>query len=149
MPLQKGVNIIVGDNEAGKSTILEAVNLCLSGYLGRRSLRYELSQYLFNNTVVKEYLSSLFSSIRKSPPKILIQVFFATGSAPRLEGNLNYKKTPAEGVSLSIEFDEEYAAAYQSLLASGEPISSIPIEYYKVVWKGFCRESVTASGPCG
>ena len=31
-----GLNILVGDNEAGKSTILEAINLALSGILGGR-----------------------------------------------------------------------------------------------------------------
>ena len=36
-----GVNIIVGDNEAGKSTILEAINLALSGLLNGRYLRNE------------------------------------------------------------------------------------------------------------
>ena len=29
--LEEGLNIIVGDNEAGKSTILEAINLALTG----------------------------------------------------------------------------------------------------------------------
>lgn len=34
----EGLNILVGDNEAGKSTILEAVHLCLSGILDGRYL---------------------------------------------------------------------------------------------------------------
>lgn len=38
------LNILVGDNETGKSTILEAINLALSGILGRKYLRNELSQ---------------------------------------------------------------------------------------------------------
>ena len=29
--LEEGLNIVVGDNEAGKSTILEAINLALTG----------------------------------------------------------------------------------------------------------------------
>ena len=37
------MNIVVGDNEAGKSTILEAVNLALTGYLNGRNIRNELS----------------------------------------------------------------------------------------------------------
>jgi putative ATP-dependent endonuclease of OLD family len=36
LELTNGLNIIVGNNEAGKSTILEAVHLALSGlYAGR------------------------------------------------------------------------------------------------------------------
>ena len=33
LELNKGMNIIVGPNEAGKSTILEAINLALSGII--------------------------------------------------------------------------------------------------------------------
>ena len=34
LKLNRDLNIIVGDNEAGKSTILEAINLVLSGLVG-------------------------------------------------------------------------------------------------------------------
>lgn len=59
LPLNSGLNIIVGDNEAGKSTILEAINLALTGLYNGRYLRNELTQYLFNNDAVNEYLASL------------------------------------------------------------------------------------------
>lgn len=36
--LEEGLNIIVGDNEAGKSTILEAINLALSGIIRQKYL---------------------------------------------------------------------------------------------------------------
>lgn len=38
--LNKMLNIIVGNNECGKSTLLEAVYLALSGYLNRSCYRY-------------------------------------------------------------------------------------------------------------
>ena len=47
--LNNGINILVGNNEAGKSTIIEAVHLALTGILNGRYLKNELSQYLFNN----------------------------------------------------------------------------------------------------
>ena len=48
MDFEKESNIIVGDNEAGKSTILEAINLCLSGLIHGRYLKNELTEYLFS-----------------------------------------------------------------------------------------------------
>ena len=48
----KGLNIIVGNNESGKSTILEAIHLALTGLLNGRYLKNELTQYLFNIEVV-------------------------------------------------------------------------------------------------
>lgn len=46
----ESVNIIVGDNEAGKSTILEAINLGLTGlYAGSRSRTTSANIYLMIN----------------------------------------------------------------------------------------------------
>ena len=42
--LNKCLNILVGDNEAGKSTILEAIHLALTGLLNGRYLKHELNQ---------------------------------------------------------------------------------------------------------
>lgn len=57
--LNRGINIIVGNNESGKSTILEAIHLALTGLYNGRSIRSEMSSYLFNNQAVEEYLLSL------------------------------------------------------------------------------------------
>lgn len=59
LDLDSGLNLIVGDNEAGKSTILEAINLALTGLFNGRYLRNQLDQYLFNDESVFEYLASL------------------------------------------------------------------------------------------
>jgi putative ATP-dependent endonuclease of the OLD family len=59
LQLNSGLNIIVGNNEAGKSTILEAIHLALSGMLNGRYLKNELSQYIFNKQVEIEYLTIL------------------------------------------------------------------------------------------
>lgn len=52
--LNDGINILVGNNEAGKSTLIEAIHLALTGILNGRYLKNELSQYLFNNDIVNE-----------------------------------------------------------------------------------------------
>lgn len=51
----ESVNIIVGDNEAGKSTILEAINLGLTGLYAGKPVKNNISQYLFNDQLVKEH----------------------------------------------------------------------------------------------
>ena len=56
--LNDGLNIVVGNNDAGKSTILEAINLALTGLINGKSIWNELSQYLFNKASVDEYISS-------------------------------------------------------------------------------------------
>ncbi len=77
--LDEGINILVGDNESGKSTILEAIHLALTGLLNGRYLKNELTQYHFNNEVVTDYVKSLKDKdgAPKGPPQILIEVFMS------------------------------------------------------------------------
>ncbi|MGJ9458512.1 AAA family ATPase [Oceanobacillus sp. CF4.6] len=46
LSLNDTMNILVGNNEQGKSTILEAVNMALTGTLNKRSLHNELTPFL-------------------------------------------------------------------------------------------------------
>jgi len=136
-----GVNVLVGDNETGKSTILEAINLALSGILNGRYLRNELCQYLFNKQSVAEYIARLSEEDKLPPPSICIEVFFANDH-PLFEGNGNSERTKACGVALKVEFDPEYQDEYATLLESGDP-ATIPLEYYRVTWKSFARKEIT------
>jgi putative ATP-dependent endonuclease of the OLD family len=140
----QGINIIVGDNEAGKSTILEAINLALTGVLHGRYLKNELSQYLFNYYVVNGYLEGLRKSLNPSLPEIVIEVYFDGGELPLFEGNGNSEKAIGCGVVFKIEFDSTYQGEYEALVAAGDEITTIPIEYYKINWKSFARDAVTA-----
>jgi putative ATP-dependent endonuclease of the OLD family len=56
LELNTGVNILVGNNEAGKSTILEAIHLALTGLINGKYLKNEITQYLFNNEIVNDYV---------------------------------------------------------------------------------------------
>ncbi len=146
LKLNAGTNIIVGDNEAGKSTILEAIHLALSGMFNGRYLKNELSQYLFNKEVEEAYIASLITASPQAPPHILIELFMEGVACPELailEGNDNKAKTSACGISFSIEFDEEYQPEYAAMVAT-RSIKTIPIEYYKVIWRSFARDAITA-----
>lgn len=141
--LNSGLNIIVGDNEAGKSTILEAINLALTGLYNGRYLRNELTQYLFNESSVCEYIDSLKNRDPLSLPEILIELYINGGEELSfLEGDLNSDKRDSSGISLKVEFNEEYKTEYEALI-SGCEVKTIPIEYYHIVWKSFSREIIT------
>ena len=56
VPLNPDINIIVGNNECGKSTLLEAVCLALTGQLNGRPIQSETHPYLFNLELVTEYI---------------------------------------------------------------------------------------------
>ncbi|MGM9541053.1 AAA family ATPase [Anaerovibrio sp.] len=66
--------MIFGDNEAGKSTILEAINLALTGIISGKSIWNEISQYIFYKEAVDEYIVSL-GTASIALPYITIEIF--------------------------------------------------------------------------
>lgn len=143
LELNEGLNILVGDNEAGKSTVLEAIHLALTGLFNGKYLKNELTQYLFNNEVVAEYLENIATNNTAILPYILIEVFIKGEDLPKFEGTGNSEKIKACGVSLKIDFDEKYQAEYSQLIKIGN-IKSLPIEYYDIYWNSFARDSITS-----
>ena len=140
LTLNKGVNILVGDNEAGKSTIIEAIHLALTGLHNGKYLRNELSQYVFNNEVVAEYIESLDKNSTVNPlPKILIEVFIEGEETAEFEGDGNSEKAKVSGFYFKVEFDENYQKEYENLVKLGG-IKTLPIEYYNVSWSSFSRD---------
>lgn len=139
---KNGVNIIVGNNEAGKSTILEALHLALSGMVNGNYMRNEISQYLFNKDIENEYITSLTTDSPQQPPFILIEVFFETNDLPLFEGDYNSNKSKNCGVLFKIEFDAQYINEYNNINKS--TLLSIPVEYYKITWMTFARNMITS-----
>lgn len=90
----ESVNIIVGDNEAGKSTILEAINLALTGLYAGKPVKNNISQYLFNDQLVKDYLASLRTAARLPPPALFVELHLQkTPDTVFLEGDGNCLKS--------------------------------------------------------
>lgn len=143
LKLNKGLNILVGNNETGKSTILEAIHLALTGMYGGRNIRNELSQYLFNREVIAEYIESVNRGTPLSPPEILIEIFFEGSLCPEFEGNNNTERlNKVEGLQFRIFYNDKYNDEYIKLIAL-KKLSSLPIEYYDVSWTSFARQAIT------
>ncbi len=141
--LNNGINILVGNNEAGKSTIIEAVHLALTGILNGRYLKNELSQYLFNNDVVNEYLENLKNGHPAPLPYILIELYIGGDDCPLFCGNGNSQKADDCGLSYKIAFDERYREVYEELIK--QEVKTLPIEYYDVFWTSFARDGSITS----
>ncbi len=143
LELNKRLNILVGDNEAGKSTILEAIHVALTGWIYGRYLGTELTQSLFNNKVVKAYLDSLQTDNHLQPPYILIELFFDVEDdslKALFEGNGNSEKQRECGIQFNVSFNEKYQNEYSILVHSEEELKSLPIEYYEFSWSSFARD---------
>lgn len=118
LKLNKSLNILVGNNETGKSTILEAIHLALTGMYGGRNIRNELSQYLFNREVIAEYIESVNRGTPLSPPEILIEIFFEGSLCPEFEGNNNTERlNKVEGLQFRIFYNDKYNDKHAKLIA--------------------------------
>lgn len=143
--LNDKLNIIVGNNECGKSTLVEAIHLALSGYLNGRSIPTELHPHLFNIATVREYIERLRAGRPAQPPQALIELYFADHeSLAHLKGTNNSSKDNCPGVKLLIEFDENYAEEYKAYVADPAVIRTVPVEYYAVRWRSFSDCDITA-----
>ncbi len=70
-----GLNIVVGGNEAGKSTLLEAISLGLTGRVDGRWAEEQLNPYWFNQKLVANYFAELAAGNSPNAPEILIELF--------------------------------------------------------------------------
>lgn len=144
LPLNDDLNIIVGDNEAGKSTVLEAIALGLTKRFNGRAIEYEISSHLFNKQCVKDYLDDITANKNVLPPEILIELYFNESDELQfLRGNNNSRKTDALGIKLSILFDDEYADEYAKFLENRNQIKAVPVEYYRAQWYSFANNAIT------
>jgi len=142
MDLNQSLTVIVGDNETGKSTILDAIRLVINGQYDGHLIQYAIDPYLFNAATVAEY----FNSRRKGEnnvqaPRILIEAYLQTdGNNPalaKLKGNNNSKSEKCPGLALTIEVDSEHVEGLKDYARDDSNPIVLPVEFYKVTWRSF------------
>ncbi|MFQ5779158.1 MAG: ATP-dependent endonuclease [Nitrospiria bacterium] len=146
LQLNKHLNIIVGDNETGKTTLLEAINLVLSSQLDGRNIQYELNPYIFNSGMVKGYLADFNNGKNASPPHILIEVYFdddQSSGLTKLKGTNNSAGEDCPGLYLKVELNEDFTDHFLEYIRESKNPDILPTEYYTTVWRSFADNSVT------
>lgn len=139
-----GMNILVGDNEAGKSTLLEAVNLALTLRWQGKSFASELTPHFINLDAATEYLDDLRNGGAPEPPEIVVELYFVeSANTVRLKGTNNSLGENACGLRVVVRLDEDsFAEEYMQYVADRDSVKSVPTEYYKVEWYDFGAHSV-------
>ena len=140
-----GLNILVGDNESGKSTVLEAINLALTKQLNRRDVAYDLHSFLFHQSSVQEFVESIREGMAVPPLYIEIEVYLTDDPAlAEHKGTNNSYNTDCPGVCLRIELDDKFNEEYQAYIADTDRIKTVPIEFFHVDWRNFADEPLTS-----
>ena len=128
-------NILVGDNEAGKSSILQAIDLCARGSI--HCVERIGIETLFNVAVVREFMRG--DKRIENLPKLFIELYLADIVDEGTEGNENSDNSYTNGVRLSIEPDLALSRHMSQVLQAEN--ASFPFEFYSVSFSTFSGES--------
>lgn len=140
---QPGMNIIVGDNESGKSTLLEAITLALTGKLNGRWVQEELNPVWFSRRNVATFFEKVTNGEAVPAPEILIELYLSDAdSLQRLRGVHNSLGVDCPGVQLRITPSDNYSEELKAYLADTPP-AILPVEFYSVEWRDFSDHTLT------
>lgn len=131
------LNLLIGDNEAGKSSILSAIDIVLSG--SRSKIETIGLDSLFSLNAIQDFLNS-DKRIEKLP-NLFIEVYLNEQNNPVLNGRFNSDGTICDGLQLICEPSDDLSKEIKEILEQEEP--NYPFEYYSVSFKTFSGESYT------
>ena len=131
------LNIFVGGNEAGKSSVLQALDIVLS--VSRSKVEAMGLETLFNAECISEFLNSNRNIVNL--PTLWIEVFFeGVDGRHDLDGHNNSKGSGFHGIKLVCEPADEYTKDIRAIL--DEKHDSFPFEYYGIQFKTFTDETI-------
>lgn len=129
-----GLNVIIGENESGKTTVIEAINIALNQWY--RTADKSIIEELINRELLDEFYAS--PSI-DALPQIVIEIEFDLSDEPAnsdyygQEYELIDSRDDLYGVSFQCKLNEEYTQSLLPNINDGQ----IPYEYYDFSWKTF------------
>jgi len=139
------LNLIIGANESGKSTLLEAMALALTGRVNGRRASEELNPYWFNTSLVQEFVTKRRAGEAVAFPEIHIELFFENrDDLQQLCGALNSEipTMACPGISMNIVPNPDYADILENW--AQDPSAILPVEYYVDDWRDFSDRKITS-----
>ena len=130
-------NILIGDNESGKSTILEAIDL-VSGGNNRRVEAIGLDN-LLNIEAITEFINS--DRCYADLPKLRVELYLSGASDPSVNGENNSDKIECDGIKLVCEPNEDYKTEITSAMDAQSDY--FPYEYYSIRFSTFADQVYT------
>lgn len=124
-------NLLIGDNEAGKSSILQAIDLVLGG--SRTRVETIGLETIFNQRGITNFLASN-KSLDKLP-KLSIEIYLSDQGNMDLEGLNNSDEVVCQGLKLNCEPIDEYGPHIQAALADESAL--FPFEFYSIKFTTF------------
>ncbi|GBR75718.1 putative AAA family ATPase [Candidatus Termititenax persephonae] len=132
------LNLLIGDNESGKSSILSAIDLVLSGSTNKvKTLGLE---ELFNAEVVDNFLKS--NKHYKDLPQLYVEIYLNEQNNHQLNGKYNSDGIITDGLVMQCKPNDEVSNEISDILNQTE--LNFPFEYYIISFKTFEGTSYTS-----
>lgn len=152
IPLNDDTNIFVGDNDSGKTTILEAISIVMSGKINGVNISSRFSLDWFNHDVRKEYIEKISKGLSPAPPEIYIETYLKYQNDSDVfinnyQGTNNSKHEDTLGVKVLMHLNNQYSDTYKDLLTKGK-IDDIPIELYQISYYNFAVPDYYTNKTC-
>ena len=128
------INILIGDNESGKSTILQAIDIVLSG--SRQKIEKVGLDNLFNTTCIQKFLTG--QQKIENLPELSIELYFNDVEDILVNGKNNSDKIVRDGISLICEPDIKLHKEIKEIFDQNE--DNFPFEFYSISFRTFAGE---------
>lgn len=125
------INLIIGDNEAGKSSILSAIDIVLSG--SRNKIETLGLENIFNEKIINEFLKTDRSY--NNLPELHIELFLDEQHNDKTSGRNNSDKIECDGLRLKVIPNDEYSDNINKILKN--PNCVFPFEFYSISFSTF------------
>lgn len=132
---KEGRNIFVGDNESGKSSILEAIDLTARG--SRHRVEDIGIETLFNVDVIREFMDG--DKQLANLPELYVELYLGNIAEEGLDGTNNTDGKEAYGLRMLFEPNTLLSRQTQEVLQAAD--ASFPFEFYTISFTTFSGEA--------
>lgn len=137
MIFNDSLNILIGDNESGKSSILQAINIVISG--NRSKVENIGLESLFNVDAIESFMTG--SKRYVDLPVLHVELYLNEQNNYKLNGQNNSDGTICDGMSFICKPNDDYSDEIKEILI--EDNVCFPFEYYSVLFQTFSGQSYT------
>lgn len=132
MVFNSEMNILVGENEAGKSTVMEALRLVLNQ--DYRNSDHSVLESLFNVDLVNKFKANPQpDNLPRMYLEVVLEIDDSDANSQLYSGEHNISGKIQTGISFVCELDKEQ---WGNILNWGE-LKDVPYEFYSLKWKTF------------
>ena len=137
-------NIFVGDNGAGKSSIIHGIDLVLSGNISK--VAGIGLKHLFNSKVISLWMKS---PTLDTLPELTIELFLDMPDEPKWrryhgEHYLGSQGESTYGIRMECKFNYDFIDDLLDMIGDGSAIEVFPFEFYTIEFWTFANQSYTS-----